>query len=237
MNYLVTLNIGNVLTDNARESMLVAARRWGCGFYEITQNRVGSGHVCFNKYWGISDLRNDPQVGRVFYLDADVLIRNDAPNPFDTFPDFDGVYAVLDAQYLRPKDDVDAWRNEIVAPFLRQVHAACFWPMVNLAHDIATAQDWFVGAGAFILHPDSPIDVIGQMVFDTPDETVHGWYEQALWNYILRHGAKVVLMNPTWDRVQPDVSTGKMQDYVYHFTGPRDHAKLKALVATYDWHV
>ena len=96
MNYVVTLNIGNVLFDNSRKSMIDAAYRWGCGFHEITENWVQKPSIYFNKIVGIDELSKREKVEGVFYVDADTLIRNDTPNPFEVFPDRSKLYGVTD---------------------------------------------------------------------------------------------------------------------------------------------
>ncbi len=110
-NSIVVLNINNVLCDNARNSMMDACKRWKCGFYEINENLVEKQNICFNKIVGIKKFyTNNKDIDRILYLDADILIREDTPNPFELFNDINKVYAVRD--YYRCTWDKEYYQKE-----------------------------------------------------------------------------------------------------------------------------
>lgn len=90
---LYTVNIGNVLGDNSRASFTAAAQRWGCDYIEIIQP-YGKHHPCCAKADATVKLKF---YDYLMYVDADTLISDKAPNPFELCnPDV--FYVVMDAQ-------------------------------------------------------------------------------------------------------------------------------------------
>lgn len=85
MNILATINTGDFMLQNVRESFQDAAARWGCEYVEITEPVGGC-----EDYWldiKMSLWKSPGFAGRrVVYFDADVLIRDDCPSPFDAVP-------------------------------------------------------------------------------------------------------------------------------------------------------
>jgi len=234
-NYLVTLNIGNYLCDNSRESMLAACSRWNCSFHEITENLIGDQDVCFNKYVGIKKLIETSAVDSVFYCDADVLIRSDTPNPFALFTDETKVYAVRDAHYFAEPislQNIISWHRDISDTWLRMVHMRLQYP-IDIENWVQTSWDWFTIAATFLLHKYN-FPILNEFVERIPKEHVNGRMEQATWNYILKNRNCVQLIDPEWSTLEPDLSTGKMLQYVYHFTGPSKN-KLRAAMPTFSW--
>jgi len=86
MNIIHTMNIGGCMSSNARDSMEASARRWNCMYVEHLQP------------WGTS-ATDDPfgikleihklavnDGDRILWLDSDMLIRHDCPNPFEIVP-------------------------------------------------------------------------------------------------------------------------------------------------------
>lgn len=81
------LNIADVLTSKSRDSISAAASRWGAEFVEIRHDNLPRRNdawcLWFNKFSHIDVLS---QFDRVLQIDADTLIRSDAPSPFDEVP-------------------------------------------------------------------------------------------------------------------------------------------------------
>jgi len=84
LNYLATINTGNFMCENVRESFQAAAKRWGAEYVEITEPFASGTHPFEMKL----ELPLYPwQPGyRVFFAEGDVLIRDDCPSPFDEVP-------------------------------------------------------------------------------------------------------------------------------------------------------
>lgn len=232
MNYLVTLNIGHFLTPNAAESMIAAANRWGCEFHEITDNWVGNQACEYNKYVGLYRLLKKPGAQSAMFLDADTLVRSDAPNPFTeaTIQNPSLVYGVLDAAHA---PEYQQWFDDVIGQWWFKVDDMLRYP-IESAVLRATAKDWFINAGCFIV-TQYTLDELAVFAEHIPTDRCNGRMEQCLWNYILKAHNRIGLLDKTWNKIQPDLSTGTMKDFVYHFTGPIDTVKVKAQVATYDW--
>lgn len=78
---LITIDIDNFQRENSRQSMLDASKRWGVEFLPFSNKYYGDYFgVTFNK--GILDLLAYGY-DEMMFLDADCIIRSDAPNPFN----------------------------------------------------------------------------------------------------------------------------------------------------------
>src|ERR1043166_1236930 len=97
MDCVVTLNIGDYLCENARQSFLAATERWGGDYVEVTASFREYLNPCFTKPTLFQRLYC---YERIAYFDADMLIRGDAPNPFRLFRG-NGLYAVKDLSDTR----------------------------------------------------------------------------------------------------------------------------------------
>lgn len=97
MRYLATMNFGDFMPPNARDSLAAAASRWGFQFIEIT--RPWAAHdpgdvfrhkldICKFPAWKWDD--------EVTLIDGDILIRDDAPYPFSSTGTFAGVHGLAD---------------------------------------------------------------------------------------------------------------------------------------------
>ena len=83
MNALAVLNIGGrSLSKKSRCSFKSASVRWGCDFVVITTPLADVHH-----YWQKAFVcKHLEKYERVLQLDADMVIRHDAPSPFDLVP-------------------------------------------------------------------------------------------------------------------------------------------------------
>ncbi len=185
---LVTINIGNVLKENARESFIDSARRWNCEYREITALPPGAELPAYTKFW-LFDLVD---ADRIFYIDADAVIRNDTPNPFTEFPDLETLYAVKDpcpfdnlqleaerAQAsLAFSLDVDRYFNSGVLILSRSAHAALLLELREIQ-------------GGWIWWDQTPLNIMAQ-----------------------RH--KLSLIPPEWNDVWP-ADVNEMASFIYHY--------------------
>lgn len=106
MRYLVTINFHDFMPPNARESLACAAGRWGMQFVEITQpwTDADPGDIFRHKHtickfpaWRFGD--------EVTLVDADILIRDDAPYPFTSAATFAGVAGLQDGASVGCADE------------------------------------------------------------------------------------------------------------------------------------
>lgn len=196
---------------------------------------MGDQDVCFNKYVGIQKLIETSPVDAAIYWDADVLIRSDTPNPFVLFTDETKVYAVRDAAYFTetsPPEDISAWHTGICDSWLIKTHAYLQYP-IDIEEWVRTSWDWFTIAATFLLHKHN-FPILNEFIERIPKERVAGRMEQAMWNYILKSRGCVQLIDPEWSTLEPDLSTGKMLQYVYHFTS-KDRERARRAMLTYSW--
>lgn len=77
----ITIDINNFQRENSRQSMIHASNRWGADFFPFSNKYYGDQFgVTFNK--AILDLLAYGY-DEMMFLDADCIIRSDAPNPFE----------------------------------------------------------------------------------------------------------------------------------------------------------
>lgn len=119
MNCLFTLNIKNkqgwdapFTTDRVRRTFIAACHRWGCNYSEINHDHNPNDKIC---NWG-KILGPKLLIGyeKLLYLDSDMLISDDAPNPFDLCTEDNTIYAVADMQGPNAKLN-PAWYDCIYA--------------------------------------------------------------------------------------------------------------------------
>lgn len=96
-NAILVVNLDDSLHPRSRDSIRHAASRWGCQFVEMVARPPGglNVHPLYLKCWTFDMV---PSADRILSLDSDVMIREDAPDPFDRFGDPHRVYAVKDQQ-------------------------------------------------------------------------------------------------------------------------------------------
>jgi hypothetical protein len=116
MNTILTIAINQgtepFLQENSRQSFIDAANRWGCDYTEITKNNTPY-HPTTLKLMIFDLCKHD----RIFLIDADAIIRKDAPNIFDlTDPKL--FYAVknywdyFEKFGYRPREDIEIAHRE-----------------------------------------------------------------------------------------------------------------------------
>jgi hypothetical protein len=228
VNWVVVLNICDVLCSNARESQQSAAQRWGCGYAELTE-RFSDLDPSWDKYGNIVRFAYSHDVDRMLYLDADTLVRSDAPNPFELFTDLNALYAVLD---FRPEYDAvitEEWHRVITSWPLGIVHGWFNWPGIVTGRN----EEWFFNAGFFLFQPAAFKMELEQFLAHIPSVQTVSLVEQGMWNYLVKR--RTVLIDRTWNRLLPDVS-GPMKDYVYHFTG-FGKERVRPQLPTYNWKI
>jgi hypothetical protein len=83
---IVQMNFGDYIPANARASVQDAARRWGCELRHLTQP-WGERSDTFGAKMELNRLPDLPPDCRILWLDGDMLVRHDCPNPFQIVPD------------------------------------------------------------------------------------------------------------------------------------------------------
>lgn len=228
MNCVATINIGGILCDNARKSISNAAKRWGVEFVEIKTSKWNDRSPSFMKFVLAERLI---EYDRVLYIDSDILIRSDTPNPFELFKS-DLFCAVMDI-HGNLDFNTDYFR-EFAEMFLIR-HMRIIKKFIDINLDEMGFIQKFFNTGVMLFDPKILISIFPYNVdisFDILCNEAH--YEQALINYyIQRSGISIRYLDRTWNRIDPDIS-GEMKDYIYHFTGMKCHI-VRPFLPTYCW--
>jgi len=212
---LVTINFGDVLCENARRSLQAAARRWGASYVEMTPESTSSSIT-----WDQCKLRVFQYVDadRVLCIDADAVIRGDAPSPFEVCPP-DMLGAVKNSLPRMP--DYAA---------LLKVEAED-WARINGHFGRSLPRDdKFFNAGVMVLSRSAHEEFLKRAEFIQErvgkDLT---WFEQSAMNYAAAElGIPLYLMDETWNYVHPEQlgHWDYMERYVYHFAGKPDRDRI-----------
>ncbi len=247
MNAILTLNFGRFLCPNAEASHRDAAARWGCDYVQAHGRLWPHLFASWEKFFRVLLLEN---YERVMYLDADCLIRHDAPSPFHTFP-MEAFVAVADLspRYTpRLKDYAKKHVIENWIPELVKRHGSVV--------DLKAYTDKFFNGGWFVASPVQHRKVFNALVEAaeslTPDDRLqpgvceeglwgsYGWHEQAVFNWLVQQHIPEALWlaNETWNFVAPDLSRLGMKAFIYHFTGfgwNKPGGPDRSMIQLWDW--
>lgn len=217
---VATMNLGNFLQPNVRESLAAAAARWDADYVEITRP------------WGLSrmlwlcklELHHYPWPAhsRVCYLDADVLVRGDCPSPFDLVPEH--ALGAVNGLQNGGESVARKWWDDIGRRFaaLPEFDAATYFNggvmvFTPAIHRAIWEFAWTASVSA---------DRAGPMI----EQTAVNIAARAL-------QTPLALMPETMNRLGPCVwDGGVMQDYVYHFANTKgEHRDRDERLASLDW--
>ncbi len=217
---LATLNVGGrSLHPESRRSFQAAAARWGCEFVELLKP-LAPHHIFWQKAFVPVRLCD---FDRVLQLDADMLIREDAPDPFDLVP-VENIGVVSACQF--PPDPADiGYLNGVAISIHRDkcVRAWAEWTGLRPCPDTH-----HLNGGLFLYGPQQHAGLFARL-----RDCGHrrGWNprrlpEQVCLSLLLHSGAApATWLPPEWNTVaaaqgiRPDHNTGRMRGYIYHFTG------------------
>jgi len=229
MNCLVTINVNDVLTDNARASFVSASRRWGCDFLECRNTRNPELHPSFNKILVATELK---RYNQVCCLDADMVVRGDTPSPFAYFPERSCFYGAPDLQ-PQTREFHEQIRQYIHLPYYREWESR-----------LGMGVDWErflanpINTGFMVYDPKIMAEFFDTLVACLPHRCSNSLVEQALINYLLlaRYGERLRLLSNDWNYLNPPEQQGQlpMLAWIYHFTG-WGYLAHKHRVKTCDW--
>jgi len=223
MNCIVSFNTKNtphIVSSNVEESIKCACANWNCKYLRIeTPLQPSRFHDMFTKlYLPYQTLNFD----RCMYLDTDVLIKHDSPNPFDIFNDTDYFYVVKDMQQTFLSDEIkqDFKNNQLCRPWYNECKRVL---NVNLEYQIY--NDNFFNAGMFLFTPQKHLYLFDHMIkalslIQDPYPRIHQ-VEQALLNYTTMYylNDKLIHISKEWNYIDPPLNSKTMEGYIYHFTG------------------
>lgn len=229
MNCLFTINVNGVLTDNARASFLSAGRRWGCDYLECRTTRNPDLHPSFNKISVATELR---RYHKVCCIDADMVVRGDAPSPFECFSENTFFYAAPDLQ-PQTRDAHYQIRQHMHRPYYQE------WES-RLGMGVTLEQLLVnpINTGFMLYDPTSMAEFFDTLVACLPHRCTNSLVEQALINYLLvaRYGTQLKVIGVEWNYLNPPEQAGQqpMLAWIYHFTG-WGYEPHRERVATCDW--
>jgi len=237
-----TINFNDFMCPNARASHLAAAQRWGCDYVECTHRREPHLAPSFEKFGRVVSLRG---YERYLYYDADCLISDQAPNPFDIYG-YDEFVAVRDDSERFSQRYRDLARLVVRANWIEEMQVR-----FGKTCDPAVYLDRFFNGG-FFLASEMHLGIFERLAQETRLLTAndfrkpgvcaegifgtYGWHEQAMFNWIVQSSSsvKLVLVPETWNIIFPDLDKPGMQAYVYHFTG-LGFAPKRMMMLTWPW--
>lgn len=235
MDALITLNVGNFISQNARSSMLAAAARWQVDFVEVTHSTHPRLHPAYQKCSVLSRLRH---YERVVLLDGDILIRDDAPNCFQEFTDGSKLYAVSDLAACRPHS-LCAFRFDVI----EAVRTRYFPLLQAISCEPVSMEEYvnsFVNTGLLLCKPERFLCAF-RFVLDhlpTPSDPLaqNAHFEQAMFNFAVQafYRDSLVIIPEEWNYIEPDIRLERMSHFVWHFTGPSP-CELRSVIGRFPW--
>lgn len=216
---VAVLNVHNDwYPPNLRQSAQAAAQRWGAEFVEIRTPIV----PWFDAWWEKLNLdRHLWMYERVVFLDRDVAVRSDCPSLFDLVPEnaFGIVPSEQEGHHL-----IDAHIRRDMAPLCR---------LLDVDMDYSTQ---YYNSGVMVFSPQRHSHVFALARAIHPLVWTRSWVtiDQGLLSLALLILAEPVHRLPCtfnrcgaklWDHWQP-----KMDDYIWHFCGPKTWEKMAATI-------
>lgn len=230
---LATLNVGGKsLHPKSRESFLDACRRWGCEFVEFTEPLFDCHH-----FWqkAFAPLRL-AEFDRVLQLDADMLIRWNAPNPFDIVP-ADHIGVISSRQFTPPESDY-ATRplsaGEKAGVWISKHRTRCIERWAGRMGMTPCHDEWHLNGGFFLYSPARHAELFARLreVGERAGWTRWRLPEQAALSVLLANtNTPTTWLGSEWNtvaacqRIRPEHSTGYMQGWIYHFTGKQHRGR------------
>lgn len=204
---LATVNINGFLTERARKSFMSACERWGCDFSEIHAILKPECPSC-SKYLVprlLSGYEN------IMVLDADTVISDSAPNPFELAVSPDTLYAVSDYQVV---NQCYAW---IQGPFSAGMSPAL---TKNPNFKSPPAEQFFNG-GMWLCHPVDSMIKLFQRAAECLPEKCDPWIEQGTLNVVAYNSPdiRVCLLPEKWNHIIPKDCNPIPEYYINHFGG------------------
>jgi len=237
MNVIVSFNTKNnphIVSGNTLYSIYNACKRWNCKYIQITESlHPPDFHDMFTKLY-LPQIVKD--YNRCLYLDTDVVIKHDAPNPFETFVDINNVYVVKDMQQSFLSDEVknDFKKVQLCSPWYDQCKNAL---KIDLDHN--EYCNGFFNAGVFMFTPKNHICIFDKIInslslISNEYKQIHQ-VEQALLNYAMMGYLKnqLVYIPKEWNYIDPPLDSSVMEGYIYHFTGWK-YQEYKEKIKTFD---
>lgn len=237
MNVIVSFNTKNnpnTISSNVNENIKTACNNWKCEYIRIEEPLQPSNfHDMFTKLYLPYKVKN---FNRCLYLDTDIIIKHDSPNPFKLFDNDDCCYVVKDMQQPFLSDIIkqEFKDNQLCKPWYNECKR-----VLGVELNYQTYNDNFFNAGMFMFTPKKHLYMFDHIInslklIHEPYPTIHQ-VEQALVNYVFMYYLKENLIHipKEWNYIDPPLESNNMEGYIYHFTGWY-YQKYKSMIQTYD---
>ncbi len=218
---LLVINTNLVMSDNTRNSLLAATRRWGCDYIE--QQEVGDfkRHAAALKLKAFDLCNHD----RVFVIDSDTVIRSDTPSPFDVcMPEYLG--AVKNAQPHTPQVYLESNVGIAIRDLTRIIEENNIVEPVDIEH---LARNFF-NSGVVVLtreYHKEVLDYAFELFLNT--EGLQWWDQLPLNVATLVKLGEYQDLGIGWNYTFPQ-DIHRMNAYIYHFAGnPSRYDLLKVV--------
>jgi len=206
-NCLATLNIGQFLTQHSRGSFLAACERWNCDFSEVRAVIKPECPSC-SKYI-VPELLCGYY--KILFVDADTVISNHAPSPFDLCPGENVLCAVSD--YQEPNQ---------CKPWMEGPYAAGMSAALTLRPRFKVPPpEQFFNNGVWMCCPSSDMRALFRSALECLPEQCCLWTEQGTIN-VFAHNSdriKVCLIPETWNHIIPQDCAAVPEFYINHYGG------------------
>ena len=225
---LVTLNIGgNSLHPKSRESFLNACDRWQCEFVEVTKP-LAPVHPFFQKL-KVYTLFSEPT--HILQLDADMMIREDMPTPFEVDPDVMHVVPARAGYCLEnvPRIIQGAWRRScnVWIDHLAQNGIDCDMP--DVIYHYLNAGFFLYGSHSFVEFYEDAWAVGESMGFPTEHYPEQGLLSVLLHNFDIATCWLPGIYNCTaWKKL----GLAPMEAFIYHYAGKQEDERRELIDAT-----
>lgn len=184
-----TKNSPHKLSNPSIESINCACKQWNCKYILIEESLQPTDfHDMFTKLY-LSSIVKDYK--RCLYLDTDVVIKNNSPNPFELFNDDNCCYVVKDMQqeFLTFEEKEQFKNNQLCGPWYQQCKNA-----LNIDLPYEHFKNNFFNAGMFIFTPSKHEILFEQIINSLPliskEYRQTHQVEQALLNYTFMYYLK-----------------------------------------------
>lgn len=215
MNCLYTLNIffeegfnAHFVSNRVRLSILNACHRWGCNYAEIN---VLDPAYCYPNWGKLDGPKYLSGYDKLLYLDGDVIVSEDTPNPFDMCVEDDTMYAVCDNQPW-PGSNVPMWEDMVCYNDIAKIEEA-------LPGLVRHTPDKYFNAGFMLFKNSEKMRALFQEVKDNAHVVAcvpSMAYEQTLLNFIAANRIKVEIISDKWNYIvwgrEPDPEA-----YINHY--------------------
>jgi lipopolysaccharide biosynthesis glycosyltransferase len=228
---VLTIDIDNFQTENSKQSMVEASNRWGADFFSYSEKLLENSYgITFTKAYIDQIVSGYDQV---LFIDADCIIRSDAPTPF----------TLIVPNKLRAVQN----GNERIGNYFNTLNQHTYNLLrINQQQqmlDIVERPDMYFNTG-FMLADISTFRKLCHMVRCIMPELSYDRfnpiYEQALFNYASRC-LSPDLDNPyfeyaeeCWNYMYPS-NLEKQTEWVYHISN--DVENRNQVLNTLNWRI